>query len=727
MNFFRRHNSVAGHESLFDALEPRLALYAAPFLADFPSIGEMSNQQNTVVRMQTSAGIIDIELFDRAGPDGAPPAPNTAQNFLRYIEEGHYDQTFFHRLVPGFVLQGGGFRLEPGGNLPAAIPAFDAIANEFNQARLNVEGTLAMARLGGQPNSATNQFFFNLDDNANLDTADGGFTVFGQVISGWDIVQAIGDFQRAAANQAPYNWGGAFGELPISQPITGGQITTNHLVTIVDIDVIKPATSPEFYQHSLYFPDGFRSGNTTSTVDLVNLDANTQTFYEIIARFETASRDRVVASGILVPGAKLSVPIHIAGDPSLAMVRGGTGFAYEVRATGPVAASLTHSDYSATTTQGFINPRDFDAEDLQDWHFAFGQKGTGLPSYLTWQNLSDQPAQVTITFTSEDGDTHSMVQTNGAFRRGGLNVNLITAVPNGAYSVQITSTQPIVAALSQYRTAPGRAAIETGILGAPATKGVLPGAIISENGASILSVALAQPPSAPVVIDFEFILANGTVLQSSGLFTLDAQNMRQDVDLFGAHGALPTDELFTIRYSVRDDAAPISASYVALVNGQTMRSSFQTASTKQVSIAGGYTNPALSGVNNAEFISIFNPHTSQDVAVNYRLRFHFVDDAGSPGTIIVPGGLGQGLIAPGQTIHIPVRNLTEIMDRINAGNQFRSYGITVTAEVSRNELESDGAVFVQYTRLDTEGRTATIVPILGTEFPSFFLTNPIFA
>jgi cyclophilin family peptidyl-prolyl cis-trans isomerase len=730
----RRQPSYANAcDSLFDALEPRLALYAAPFFTNFPDVGEMASPQNTVVRMQTTAGIIDIELFDRAGPalsggGNATAAPITTANFLRYIRDGAYDKTFFHRLAENFVLQGGGYTFNESATAKAvALTQYENIQNEFDPGRSNVERTIAMAKLGGNPNSATNQFFFNLSDNASnpnpitgenfgLDFQNGGFTVFGRVIGGWDIVESVAQFQTRNLNTFMNAGIEAFNVVPLS-----GSANTD-LVTILDIDVVKPATVPDFYEYALHFPDGFRSGRTTSTVHLVNLDVNAQMHYEIVARFETGARDVVVATGALAPGAHLTVPVVRAGDPSVNKIRPGAPFALEIRATNPVAASVEHRDFGAATTQSFINPRDFSPEQLREWNFALGQKGTGVPSFLVWQNLSDQNATLTVTFTSETGSVHTLVQRVEASRRGGLNVGALPEVPAGAYSVRITSNQPIVAALSQYRAAPGRAAIETGAVDSASTQGVLPGAIVTATGESIISVALVGNSASPVVVDFEFILPGGTVHSSPALITLSNANRRVDVDLRSAHAAIPTDQNFTVRYKVRGNTAPVSATFIGLANGQTMRTAFQTISSQEVYFAGGFTNPAAAGM---EFISIYNPHTDPEVTVTYRVRFHFVSGTGD--AVITPAE-GEGVIAGGAMTNIDVRSLALVMERINSGNQFQWYGITVSADIRKGTNEVPGAIFAQYTRLDPGGRSATFSPVLGasSEFERFNLTSPIF-
>ena len=135
------------------------------------------------VEMTTSAGTIRIELDDAK-------APVSSENFLAYVRAGHYDGTVFHRVIRGFMVQGGGF--EPG---MKQKPTRDTITNEANNGLKNTKYTLAMARTSA-PHSASAQFFINTVDNEFLnfrsETAQGwGYAVFGRVVSGNDVVDAI--------------------------------------------------------------------------------------------------------------------------------------------------------------------------------------------------------------------------------------------------------------------------------------------------------------------------------------------------------------------------------------------------------------------------------------------------------------------------------------------------------------------------------------------------------
>lgn len=159
-----------------------------------------------VARVSTFLGDIDIELL-------ADRAPLTVANFLSYANDGSYDNGFFHRNASSagskFVLQGGGFRAD---NALSAIPTRAPVRNEFGVS--NTRGTVAMAKLGNDPNSATNQFFFNLNNNAsNLDNQNGGFTVFARVRTsqGLQVMDALSNltvFNASSQNSA-------FNEIPV--------------------------------------------------------------------------------------------------------------------------------------------------------------------------------------------------------------------------------------------------------------------------------------------------------------------------------------------------------------------------------------------------------------------------------------------------------------------------------------------------------------------------------
>lgn len=192
------------------------------------------------VRFETSLGDFDVNLFDEYTPE-------TVENFLAYVESGAYEDTFIHRSAPNFVVQGGGFIYDANFTSLANIadtPKVPQSAPVINEPVLsNQRGTIAMAKRGGYPNSATSEWFFNLQDNSgggpNLDNQNGGFTVFGQVMGdGMAILEEI--------NSLPLLKQTAFAELPLlnysdEDKLNKAPITDENRVMIYRITVVDPA------------------------------------------------------------------------------------------------------------------------------------------------------------------------------------------------------------------------------------------------------------------------------------------------------------------------------------------------------------------------------------------------------------------------------------------------------------------------------------------------------
>jgi cyclophilin family peptidyl-prolyl cis-trans isomerase len=273
------------------ALEPR-RLFAVTLLDDISDITVDVNHPATVIdlssrfdetnitgsvaRFDSVLGTIYAEMFDTA-------TPVTVTNFFRYADANLWDNSIIHRSVANFVVQGGGFQNSLP-NEPASIQTFPAIQNEFGIS--NTRGTIAMAKLGGDPNSATSQWFFNLSDSnaANLDNQNGGFTVFARVIgNGMSVVNAI-------AAVPVFNFGGAFNEIPLRNYTSGPPAPENAVSfsdisraseVIYTIQVGNPAlvtTSVVNGRLTLTYAAG-QSGTTTVTVRATSV-ADSSAFVE---------------------------------------------------------------------------------------------------------------------------------------------------------------------------------------------------------------------------------------------------------------------------------------------------------------------------------------------------------------------------------------------------------------------------------------------------------------
>jgi peptidyl-prolyl cis-trans isomerase A (cyclophilin A) len=156
-----------------------MLIFSLSFLT-FQTTEAQSKSDTTKVLFTTSFGDLTILLYQHE-------APITVKNFLAYVDSGFYNGTIFHRVIPGFVIQGGGFDAKM-----RRRPTYAPIKNESDNGMRNERGTLSMARTS-DPNSATSQFFINLVDNRSLDYAGrgAGYAVFGKVIKGMDVVDKI--------------------------------------------------------------------------------------------------------------------------------------------------------------------------------------------------------------------------------------------------------------------------------------------------------------------------------------------------------------------------------------------------------------------------------------------------------------------------------------------------------------------------------------------------------
>ncbi|MGH8093882.1 MAG: peptidylprolyl isomerase [Chthoniobacterales bacterium] len=308
------------------------------------------------VRLTTVLGNIDIALYDQR-------TPITVANFKNYVDAGRYFLTdpttgqptslFVHRSVPGFIIQSGGFlsTVNPSDSThvqPTGVTTFPAITNEPGIS--NERGTIAMAKLATDPNSATSQWFINLADNGgppnNLDTQDGGFTVFGRVLGdGMTVADAI-------AALSIYNFGSPFDTLPLRN-YTSGLPTPGNLVTIPAISYVSSLTFTAVSDHP---------GIATATVSGANLLVNGKLLGSAV----------ITATATDVDGAQVSSsfnvtvitnPVHLAnistralvgtGDSALIggfIVRGDTPKRVIIRALGPSLAGKGLTNFLADPT-----------------------------------------------------------------------------------------------------------------------------------------------------------------------------------------------------------------------------------------------------------------------------------------------------------------------------------------------------------------------------------------
>jgi peptidyl-prolyl cis-trans isomerase A (cyclophilin A) len=196
-------------------------------------------QAQTMVRIQTTQGPIDMALLDTQ-------APATVANFLAYVRGGDYTDVFFHRnawlsATTPFVIQAGGWKW-PAGTGIASVASRGTVVNEFSPARSNLRGTVAMAKLANNPDSATSQWFINMGNNAaNLDNQNGGFSVFARVTApGMATADRIAALPVVSVG-APYN----FDSLPLQNWQGGTQVARANVVLFTDVRTLPSQTGSD--------------------------------------------------------------------------------------------------------------------------------------------------------------------------------------------------------------------------------------------------------------------------------------------------------------------------------------------------------------------------------------------------------------------------------------------------------------------------------------------------
>jgi peptidyl-prolyl cis-trans isomerase A (cyclophilin A) len=730
---FRGYETPSQRPTCFEPLENRIVLAGSPFpLADT----DLIDSSNTVVRIETNLGDIDIELFDQNGPGGSA-APITTTNFLNYVRDGDWDETFMHRLVNGFVLQMGGFAFDDVGGI-STVPADPPIVNEFNAARSNIERTVAMAKLGGNPDSATSQFFINLGDNsANLNTQNGGFTVFGRVATdaSWTVVTAINALSTADFSTTH----GALGGTPVNTSFSPGDpISESALVTIIDIEIIKPtsisASDDRFYTEILAYPEGYRSDTVVESVALVNPGA-TDSAYQIVVRYERGVRDQVIATGTLGSNEHRTITISDFSSPSAALVRESVPYAIEIHSTGVFAASLTHTDFGATTQEAFFNVQagkqtTLPAAEQTNWELGGTAAVTTLPSdpnitrlpFLTYLNDSANFAFVTITFTPQGGGSAvSITKGLEAHRRGGLEVFNIAGVTDALAGISISSTQPIIAALSVYeqQTSTGPAPVLSNFAysaqassGAGHAAGILAGVEAGGTGENFLTIF--NDNSTGAVVSFEFISSTGTILRS----VIVSPNSRAEFNL--ADVITPASGFVTVRYS--SAASPVTVQYVSTQGGDLVATPFSSRGSGFWTFAGGGFDPTGSG---SEVISVFNPHRTASVMKQLVVRYYFSDGTA---TSLPFSGL---TLDSGERIDLDISDLTDtrfdaVRAKIQSDPAFSTYSVSIFSTITSGPGGVvPTSIVAQMTQVNGSSNSATTggVPLVNADY--LLLDDPL--
>lgn len=712
-------------EPMFDRLEARQMLFANTLLTAMPSAGLLENPSNSVVRIATNVGNIDVELFDSR--PGTGPA---IANFRQYITSGRLDESFFHTVNPGIFVGGGIFKYADGLGLQN-IPFFTPFPNAFTSA--NLERTLALAPI--TLTTSTSQFIINLQNNPSFNAANGGYAVFGRVIQGWNVVTTIAGLSRQ--NFSPVLLPGSptnpvFQSVPVTpQYNPGAGIQEFTLVRINDIEFIKSTNTLGFFTQSVVYPEGRRGANTIEFLDIGNI-AEDVTGVQVIARYRSGDRDSVLWNGQLIALGRTRLTLshfQLAGNNT---VRANVDYTLEVRSTRPITASIQRRLGSSASGESFMNPgsTSLTATQLGAWHFAGLIKKDRNLAFVSWAGLSDTSQTVSVQVYAENNAVPSVYNFSlKPYQTGGASLHdLVSGLAEDTrYAVRIFSTGATVAALSRQRLSGGAtptvsdSSSELGAIATGRPTGFLAAARITTGQQAYLDFFATNPNLIASFITVNFHLNNGTVITiSPGIaLALTSANRRIRFDMTQVM-ELPRDEFFSISY-IATGNINIAASYTSDINGDSMSTPFTYAMTDRVHFADGFYNPGVTPAGTIdETISLFNPFSRVDGAINYQIFFNFADGT----RVAVPPSL-PATLQPRARIDFRTRDIAAVMTKINSGSQFQNYTIDVFSFFFA-PVVPNAAIVVQLTRvwnnlgiaLTSNGQLSASAPVVFSNSPT---------
>ena len=415
-----------------EVLSPLADVSAAPDAA--PAIISLANRfddhhvTGTVVRFDVNSPApldkVYVELFDQPGDGRSRTTPATVANFLSYVDGGHYQNTFIHRSVPGFVVQAGGFNVTGSPIAIGNVTQFASVVNE--PGNTNVRGTLAMAKLGSDPNSATNQWFFSLADNSeNLDNQNGGFTAFGRVLgSGMTAVDALAAVPR-------FGYSSPFDTVPLRN-VSGANPSTDPLFTNTPVDNTT-LTTDQFVK----FPSIVRVGELVYTVTTtaaavvtpsIEADGSLKLVYApgATGSGSVTVRATSVFDSTVFTEDTFQVTVATPAPPALNAITGLSGSELIVsRATGGTFATSAPVPLPAGETWVNAVTGDFDGDGLTDtatqtsagvwWVIRTTSTGTATP--VPWAGLAVYQFPTVGDFNADGRDDIAIRnEANGAWR-----------------------------------------------------------------------------------------------------------------------------------------------------------------------------------------------------------------------------------------------------------------------------------------------------------------------
>lgn len=656
----------------FDALESRSLFSATPF----PALEALQNPSNPVIRLGTSMGDIDIEMF-------ADVMPGLVAEYLAGLDRGlTCDYTFFHRSQPGF-LQGGMFSFTRRNDIGAVAACSPLLEPIMGGAGLpNLERTVATGQfLDVFPGPGP--FIFNLRDNSStFDPAE--TVVFGRILDdrSWDVVQAISSLPVAnLSGDGSFAgfYAGSFTSTPVTRAYNPGSdmeepelVEPDLLVQNYDLAIIKPLGAPDFYRHYTFQPEGYKNNSIHEFIPIENPN-DEPVWFELMARYEDRTfslapqRDDVIASGMIPAHSRGGVTIQIGGrlvDSAVSLAN--QPFAMELRSTLPLAATLSHYDFGVSLSSAF------DDETATTWYFP--EVAELSSDFLVWYNPGCDGGTVTVTLISDTGEEQAPVTFPiAALRRGGVDLRTLTSIPEGSYAARVDSTVPIIASRSHYGVLTNEGFAEAGSTGVGSSRGVIaiardPGDRVGVPGIPTLSIYAFNPGEDEVSINVDVYEEGETTpsLSFPAAIVLAAGGAgRFEIELPDDLG--PASAVYTSN-------GPVHASFLVRRPESGYGGKVPIIAGESVHFAEGFVDPdRVSPHELEEAIHLFNPFGSalgieaQDATV--QITFRYAD--GFEMTI-------ERVVAGGTMSRVAISSLPEVIEQAEANDRFY-YSIEVSS------------------------------------------------
>jgi hypothetical protein len=653
----RSNRDAVGVPVSMECLEPRTLLDSSPL----PLLSDLENAQDPVVRIETPYGDIDIELFPGE-------APLSVAAVLDAVRRGQFAERFFHHGPANFVLQGGSLAYDTG----VAADRFTLGPVTETSGRLADPRTVGIAPTLTNPSDPTTTSL-----TFAISNIPGGFNlipiVVGRLVNdaSWNVVMTIAALPKANLTSNPLfttTPGPILSSVPTRSTIDPASVRYEDLVQMTDARVIKTQGSTEFFQSRLFFPEGFAGSTITEFVPVANPNDVPVTYQVIVHKELDPAGDRWRRDAVVFTG---TIPANSRGGHTAWKADGtetafrdagmpfGHSFAYEIYSTRPLVATLSHYDFGKATGGSFT------AEPGQSWWVTDVGKGIiNRTAFLVWEVASGGDATVNLTFYFGSQEPITLSQFTRAHRRGGLDMNLMSQLPDGPVAVRITSTQPIVAGATIYDNNTGAGAFTTlGQPGEASSHLVVPLSDSSGNADQILF--LLNPGATPAAVTI----------------TLRFNQNAADDQITSA--SVPAGRLGSLRLPHTGPYTVIMSSDAPIVANNTRFEFTRSTGATASSVAGmhwhfgeGFMDPGRAGTDVFEVLGVFNPNstllgaTERDASVT--IRFRYTDGFVLTLTRTVPAG---------ERLQLNLHELPEILDQGRNNNRF-FYATEVASDVN---------------------------------------------